>query len=92
MSQQISRNAHFTLYLDGAAQSSSVDVDVANGVIRRFYLTNYPAGLTGIHTFVGIWTLDGVEVQNCKALSGVIRPGGASSNVAVADVRYLHRP
>jgi hypothetical protein len=63
MREQISANAGFDLYLDGVLQPSTVDVNLVNGVLGRFYLTNYPSGLpAGTHTFVGVHTLGGIAV------------------------------
>jgi hypothetical protein len=60
MTSQITGQSTFVLYLDGVLQSSTTDVDVSDGVIRKFQLTNYPNGLAGTHTFTGVWIIDGV--------------------------------
>ena len=61
---QISANGDFELYLNDALQPSSVDVNrIDAGVIGKFQLTNYPAGLpAGTYTFVGINVLGGTVV------------------------------
>jgi hypothetical protein len=66
VTSQITGQSTFQLYLDGVLQPSTTDVDVdaTNGIIRKFQLTNYPNGLlTGTHTFVGVFIIDGVVVQ-----------------------------
>jgi hypothetical protein len=61
VTSQITGQADFQLYLDGVRQPSTPDVDVSDGVIRKFELTNYPNGLpAGTHTFVGVFLLGGV--------------------------------
>jgi hypothetical protein len=63
IAEQISANGGFDLYLDGALQPSTVDVDLIDGDLVKRYLTNYPAGLpAGTYTFVGVHTLDGIAV------------------------------
>lgn len=58
----------FALYLDGALQSSTVDVENSPGGWVRFNLTNYPAGLAaGRHTLVGVWFRDGSAYQSLSA-------------------------
>jgi len=69
---QITGQSTFELYLDGVLQPSTpdVDVDAANGVIRKFRLTNYPNGLpAGTHTFVGVWIIDGLVVETSTVTS-----------------------
>ena len=63
IAQQISANATFDLYLDGALQPSTVDVDRFGGGLEKQHLTNYASGLpAGTHTFVGVWTQNGTVV------------------------------
>ena len=53
-------DTHFDLYLDGALQRSTVDVENSPSGWVKLNLTNYPAGLSaGRHTFVGVWISDG---------------------------------
>lgn len=61
---QISAEGDFDLYLDGALQPSSVDVNrIDGGVIGKFQLTNYGSGLpAGTYTFVGVNTMGGIVV------------------------------
>lgn len=55
---------HFDLYLDGALQPSTVDVENSPSGWVKLNLTNYPAGLSaGRHAFVGVWVGDG-DVYN----------------------------
>jgi hypothetical protein len=64
LSDEISANAGFDLYLDGVLQPSTVDVDLIDGVLGKLYLTNYPSGLpAGTYTFVGVNTQDGIVVM-----------------------------
>ena len=66
MTSQITGQSTFKRYLDDVSQPSTPDddVDAANGIIRRFQLTNYPNGLpAGTHTFVGVFIIDGVVVE-----------------------------
>jgi hypothetical protein len=68
ISEQISANGDFDLYIDGTLQPSRVDVDVRDGAISKLYLTNVAAGLpAGTHTFVGEWHLNGTVVQTRTA-------------------------
>lgn len=68
ISQQISANGSFELYVDGMLQPSTVDVDVHDGGISKLYLTNFGSGLpSGTHTLVGVWYLDGAVVQTRTA-------------------------
>jgi hypothetical protein len=68
ISEQISANGDFDLYVDGVQQPSTVDVDVRDGAISKLHLTNVPAGLSaGMHTFVGVWHLNGAVVQTRTA-------------------------
>jgi len=62
MATQISARGDFELYVDGALQPSTVDVDIRDdGSIQKLYLTNYPDGLpAGTYTFVGLNVIDGV--------------------------------
>jgi len=51
---------HFDLYLDGALQPSTVDIENSPTGWVKLNLTNYPAGLSaGRHTFVGVWVAGG---------------------------------
>lgn len=60
----MSSDTYFDLYLDGALQPSTVDIENSPGGWVKFNLTNYPAGLaTGRHTFVGVWIRDGSVYQ-----------------------------
>jgi hypothetical protein len=53
-------DAHFDLYLDGALQASTVDIENSPTGWVKLNLTNYPAGLAaGRHTFVGVWVQGG---------------------------------
>ena len=66
VTSEITGQSTFKLYLDGVLQPSTTDVDVdaANGIIRKFQLTNYPNGLpAGTHSFVGVFIIDGIVVQ-----------------------------
>ena len=57
-------DTHFDLYLDGAIQPSTVDVENSPGGWIKMNLTNYPSGLpSGRHTFVGVW-VQGGDVYN----------------------------
>ena len=57
-------STHFDLWLDGAAQPSTVDIDNEPGAYLKRNLTNYPEGLpTGTHTFAGVFVFDGVVTQ-----------------------------
>jgi hypothetical protein len=61
MTSQITGQSGFQLYVDGVLQPSTPEVDVTDGVIRKFQLTNFPNGLpAGTHTFVGVFIVDGV--------------------------------
>jgi hypothetical protein len=56
----MSADTHFDLYLDGALQPSTVDVENSSSGWLKLNLTNYPAGLpAGRHTFVGVWVSAG---------------------------------
>ena len=60
---QISANGGFDLYVDGVLQPSKIDVEVGDGGITKFHLTNFASGLSaGTHTFVGLWYLNGAVV------------------------------
>jgi hypothetical protein len=61
-------STYFDLWLDGAQQPSTVDVDNAPGAYLKRDLTNYPNGLpAGSHTFVGVFVFDGVVTQTVTA-------------------------
>jgi hypothetical protein len=61
-------STHFDLWLDGAQQPSTVDIDNAPGAYLKRDLTNYPNGLpAGSHTFVGVFVFDGVVTQTVTA-------------------------
>lgn len=63
IAEQISAKATFKLYVDGALQPSTVDVDRFDGGLEKQHLTNYPSGLpAGTYTFVGVWSKDGTVV------------------------------
>jgi hypothetical protein len=56
-------NAHsfFDLSINGVLQSSTIDVDVHDGLMSRLNLYKFPAGLpAGTYTFDNVWMLDGV--------------------------------
>jgi len=75
MTSQITGQSTFFLYVDGVLQPSTTDVDVdaANHIIRKFQLTNYPNGLpAGTHTFVGVWTIDGVVDMTATATTDFV--------------------
>jgi hypothetical protein len=66
--QGLSAQSEFRLYLDGAIQPSTVDIDVDDDVVSRLQLTDYATGLAaGTHTFVGVWYLRGTVVQTTTA-------------------------
>ena len=68
ISQQISANGSFELYVDGVLQPSTVDVDVRGDAISKLHLTNFVSGLpAGTHTLVGMWYLGGAVVQTRTA-------------------------
>jgi hypothetical protein len=71
VTSEITGQATFVLYLDGVLQSSTTDVDVdaANGIIRKFQLTNYPNGLVGTHTFIGDFIVDGVVTETSMTIN-----------------------
>jgi len=54
----------FSLYLDGVLQPSTKIVTFVPdqygvfGVLDEEWLTNFPNGLAGVHTLVGVWTLN----------------------------------
>jgi hypothetical protein len=53
-------DTHFDLYLDGALQPSTVDIENSPTGWVKLNLTNYPAGLPpGRHTFAGVWVAGG---------------------------------
>ena len=53
-------DTHFDLYLDGALQPSTVDIENSPTGWVKLNLTNYPAGMpAGRHTFVGVWVQGG---------------------------------
>ena len=53
-------DTHFDLYLDGALQPSTVDIENSPTGWVKLNLTNYPAGLpAGRHTFDGVWVQGG---------------------------------
>jgi hypothetical protein len=53
-------DTHFDLYLDGALQPSTVDIENSPTGWVKLNLTNYPAGLpAGRHTFAGVWVAAG---------------------------------
>jgi len=53
-------DTHFDLYLDGARQPSTVDIENSPTGWIKLNLTNYPAGLSaGRHTFAGVWVQGG---------------------------------
>ena len=63
MSQQISADGSFELYVDGVRQPSTVDVDARGDAISKLHLTNFASGLpAGTHTLVGVWYLGGAVV------------------------------
>lgn len=68
ISQEISANGSFELYVDGALQQSTVDVDVRGDSISKLHLTNFASGLpAGTHTLVGVWYLGRAVVQTRTA-------------------------
>jgi hypothetical protein len=68
MSQEISANGSFELYVDGVLQPSTVDVDVRGDAITKLHLTTFASGLpAGTHTFVGLWYLGRAVVQTQTA-------------------------
>jgi hypothetical protein len=64
----MSADTHFDLYLDGALQTSTVDIENSPDAWIKFNLTNYPAGLSaGRHTFVGVWVAGGSVYMTMSA-------------------------
>ena len=64
----MSADTHFDLYLDGALQTSRVDVENSPDGWVKLNLKNYPAGLpAGRHTFVGVWVGGGSVYQTMSA-------------------------
>ena len=46
----------FELTLDGVQQHGAIDLDrQADGLGDKWYVFNFPNGLTGVHTFTGCW-------------------------------------
>jgi len=61
-------DTYFALYLDGALQPSTIDVENTPGGWVKFNLTNFPAGLAaGRHAFVGVWFRDGSAYQTLSS-------------------------
>jgi hypothetical protein len=55
---------NFSLYVDGVLQPSTVVVTNVDGVVAKYWLTNFPNGLpAGDHTLVGVWTFTGQPTQ-----------------------------
>jgi hypothetical protein len=59
----INAQTHFDLYVDGALQPSTVDIDNLGDSLLKSNLTNYPMGLpAGTYTFTGVFVLNGTVV------------------------------
>ena len=60
ISDCMNADTHVDLYLDGALQPSTVDIENSPTGWVKLNLTNYSAGLpAGRHTFVGVWVQGG---------------------------------
>jgi len=68
ISTEINGTSGFTLYVDGVLQGSGLEVDVGDGAITKWHLTNFPDGLpAGVHTLTGVWNVNGTVTQTLTA-------------------------
>ena len=63
-----SPGTNFTLYVDGkqAQYTTYRQLDKANGVMDKWFLSDFPVGMTGTHTFLGLWYDDTLLALTCQ--------------------------
>ena len=63
-----SPGTNFTLFVDGkqAPYLMYRQPDKASGTMDKWFLTNFPSGMTGVHTFLGMWFNDSALALTCQ--------------------------
>lgn len=63
-----SSDTNFTLYVDGTQASYTMyrHLNKTSGVMDKWYLSNFPSGMTGTHVFLGEWFNDSSLVLTCQ--------------------------